>query len=245
MKISIFFISLFLIFSCKKAEKRSCFKSAGQDVNKIIELQDFQKLKLKKKLKYILVQNDSTYLKILGGKNLVNFVHWKISDDGFLEIFNDNKCNFLRDQKNVITVEINFKNLNEIMFEGSETLECKDTLELNTLRFVVLDACGTFNLKLKANFVDGHVSYGWGDYSICGIVQSAILGIKSNGYCHLENLKVLDQYELFNESFGDMHIHATNSKLSGYIAGQGNIFYKGTPLSNKINIYGKGKLIAQ
>ncbi len=243
MKNIAFFLLIFSFLACKKAEHRKCMKSTGENSIRIVALPDFVKLKLKKKLKYILVQNDSTYLKISGGKNMLNLVSWKIADDGFMEIFNENKCNFLRDLKDAITVEIHFKDLNEIMFEGSETLFCPDTLKLNSLSFTILDACGTFNLKIKSNELRGDVAYGWGDYTVEGISENATIAVKSNGFCNVEKLKVNNKYELINESVGDMHVNVSDAKISGYISGKGNIFYKGNPIENEVKLFGEGKMI--
>ncbi|MES2589395.1 MAG: DUF2807 domain-containing protein [Bacteroidota bacterium] len=237
-------IILFLLFACKKPEDRKCYKSTGENSVRIVYLADFNKLVLKKKLKYVLVQNDSSYLKIIGGENMLNLVSYELNEEGSLEVFNENKCNFLRDLKESITVEIHFKDLSEIQFEGSETLDCPDTLNLNNLKFVILDACGTMNLKINANSVDGEVAYGWGDYTILGQVQNAQLGVRSNGYCNIENLRVLGDFKLKNESVGNMYINATNSNLSGHISGKGNIFYKGLPLTNTVSMLGEGKMIA-
>jgi hypothetical protein len=236
-------LALLLIFGCKKAEDRACYKSRGETATRIVPLEDFMKLKLKKKIKYTLVQNDSSYLKITGGKNLINFINYSYSEDGFLEVFNENKCNFLRNQKDLVEVEIHFKNLDEIFYEGSELLECKDTLNLSALYFVVLDACGTFNLKINADYLSGNISHGNGDYIVSGRAINAGMTIKSNGFCNIENFKVSNDLNLINESEGDMYCTVSGSKVKGYIAGGGNIFYSGVPISSEIKLFGTGKFL--
>jgi hypothetical protein len=243
MKSIILFIFLiFCFFSCKKSEERACFKPIGKDSFKIIYLENFEKLKLNKNLKYVLVQDDSSYLKIIGGENLINFVALKMNE-GFLEIHNENKCNFLRDQNNKIEVEIHFKNLSEIYYQGSEKLICKDTLKLNNFFFVILDACGTFDLKIDCNFLSGNISFGCGDYKVLGKAKNASMEIKSNGYCNIEKLQVESNLFLVNESVGDMHVNVENTILGGYISGKGNIYYSGNPLINELKFYGSGKFI--
>lgn len=245
MKLTVVIVFLVsTLISCKKSEDRTCYKSLGEKATKIVLLDDFTKMKLKSKMKFVLVQDDSNYLKIVGGKNVINFIKHYYSEEGYLEIYNENKCNFLRNLKEIITVEIHFKTINELFYEGSETLICPDTIQLSFLHFVVLDACGTFNLKIKADYLNGNVSHGMGDYNIEGEVINSTMSIRSNGYCNIEKLKVEQNLGLINESEGNMYVNANNNNISGYISGGGNIYYKGIPLTLEIKLFGTGKFIA-
>jgi hypothetical protein len=235
-------VLLFLFSACNKAEDRVCFKSIGEETSKIIPLEEFEKIKLFKKIKYTLVQDDSTFLKIKGGKNLINFISTKIQN-GFLEIHNENTCNFLRNQNNKVEVEIHFKNLKEIYYSGSEHLICSDTLKLQALKFVVLDACGTFDLKIECDFLSGNISHGCGDYIVTGKTKNAFMENKSNGFCNIENLKTETNLKLVNESVGDMYVNVHNNNLAGYISGKGNIYYTGNPITNELEFYGSGQFI--
>jgi hypothetical protein len=232
-----------LLFACKKPENRKCYKFLGENSTKRIELKNFTRLKLKKNIVFELVQDDSTYLIVKGGKNVVNFIKTEFDSDGFLHVFNENKCDFLRNQKEKITVEIHFVNLEELFFEVSEKLTCRDTLKLNDFNFTILDACGTMDLLINAQNLKGEVAYGWGDYFIAGKVNNADLGVRSNGYCDVSNLKVIAKYNLKNESPGNMYVNVSNNEVIGMISGAGNIYYQGEPASTTINFYGKGKFL--
>jgi hypothetical protein len=241
----ILFISLLVITAaaCKKAEERSCFKSSGEKTSVHVPLPEFDKLQLNKRLKYVLVQDDSCYLRISGGKNLLGFIRWEETESGKISISNHNKCNFLRDLSAVCTVEIHFKNLNDIAYEGSETLTNLDTLELNMLNILVLNCAGSVDLTLKANYISADITESYGDYTLRGFAMDARLSARDNGYCNTDELLVGNKLYVVNKSSGDMRINASSCLLEGYISGNGNIYYKGQPMSSQMEYFSSGKLI--
>ncbi|MCE3294934.1 MAG: hypothetical protein K0R65_648 [Crocinitomicaceae bacterium] len=244
MKKLLLIISLliFALTACKKPGERSCFKSSGEKTSIRIDLPDFNKLQLNKHLKYILVQDDSCYLRISGGKNLLGFVRWE-EKDGKITITNHNKCHFLRDLKAVCTVEIHFKDLADIAYEGSETLINRDTLQLSMFNLLILNCAGSVDLTLNADYISADVTESYGDYTLRGHASDAVLSARTNGYCNTEDLSISNTLYVASKSSGDMHINAANCYLQGYIGGNGNIYYKGLPLTTEIEYFSSGKLI--
>lgn len=242
-----YFYSLLLIgislFSCKKAENRTCFKSTGKTTEKRVDLPTYKKLWLNKKLDYTLVQDDSNYLIIKGGENLVNFVKWEMYEDLSLKISNLNKCNFLRDLSHLILVEIHFTSLVDIQYEGSGYLNNKDTLQFNNFNFLIVDANGTMDLNLKSNYLSADITEGSGDFKLSGETNDAFFSSRNNGYYHAENFKVKNSLKISNKSAGSGYINANQCQLSGFISGEGNVYYSGTPNSINVEVLGKGKLI--
>jgi hypothetical protein len=238
----LFFLFIFLS-ACKKAENRACIKARGENASKQISLPSFDRLILKKGMRFLLVQDKENYLNIIGGKNLLNFISFNVLENGEIEIQNTNKCNFLRKYSSDIMVEIHFKSLKEIRFEGTEELSSKDTLNLLDFKFIVIDACGTFNITLKANYLEADIPYGYGNYILSGTVENAYLQIKSNGFCNTEKLKILNELSVNNESQGDMYINADQKILNGSIKWKGNIYYKGKLKGDELKYYDTGKLI--
>lgn len=244
MKKIVFISLIFAVFACKKAEERSCFKSSGEKAELIVSLPEFDKLVLQKKLDYILVQDDSTYLKISGGKNLLEFVNWKELETGKIEISNSNKCNFLRDLSAKIAVEIHFKSLSEIRFLGSEMLRNKDSLKFDNLYLLIVDCAGSVDITVDAKQLKCEVADGYGDYTLHGKIQDATFGLRSNGFANCEDVEVSSSLQVVNKSVGDIYVNANNCSLSGYISGSGNVFYKGIPISKQVEEFNKGKLIS-
>ena len=245
MKKLLFVVSLlvFAATACKKPGERSCFKSSGEKTSITLDLPDFNKLQLNKHLKYVLVQDDSCYLRISGGKNLLGFVRWEESESGKIAITNHNKCHFLRDLKAICTVEIHFKDLVDIAYEGSETLTNVDTLQLNMFNLLMLNCAGSVDLTLNANYISADITESYGDYTLRGHTLDAALSARTNGYANTEALSVVNKLYVANKSSGDMRVNASGCNLVGYIGGNGNIYYKGSPLSTEIEYFSSGKLI--
>lgn len=244
MKKILFFSLILGLFACKKAEDRSCFKSSGEKSSIVVSLPDFDKLVLLKKLDYTLVQDDSSYLKISGGKNLLNFVKWTEVEAGKIEISNSNKCNFLRDLSSKISVEVHFKNLSEIRFLGSEMLRNTDSLKLDNLTILIVDCAGSVDLTVDAKTLKCDVADGYGDYTLHGKIENADFGIRANGFANCEDVLISSSLKVINKSSGDIYVNANNCSLSGYISGTGNVYYKGNPIKKEIEEFNSGKLIA-
>ncbi|MGV3630392.1 MAG: GIN domain-containing protein [Bacteroidota bacterium] len=245
MKKLLFVISLLFLAAtaCKKAGDRSCFKSSGEKTSVVLPLPEFDRLHLNKRLKYVLVQDDSCYLRITGGKNLLGFIRWEETETGKITITNHNKCNFLRDLSAICTVEIHFKTLSDLAYEGSEALTNQDTLQLNAFNLLIINCAGSVDLTLNANYISADIAESYGDYTFRGTVQDASLSARSNGYCNTEGLTTSNKLYVVNKSSGDMHINASNCYLEGYIGGNGNIYYKGSPISSEMEYFSSGKLI--
>lgn len=243
MRIILIFTVLFTFVSaCSKAEDRECLKSVGEDAVLEIIPPSFNKVLLREHLKYVLVQDTVEKIVLRGGKNLLNFVKVDMIDD-VLEISNVNKCNFLRSYKKKVEVEIHFIDLINIHFEGTEALTNKGTLQFNWLTFLIRDGAGPVTMNFNAQSINATISHGWGDFTFTGTVNSANLNVRSNGFCDTYGMQVLDSMTVISNTQGDVKINANATKLKAQIDADGNIRYKGTPNSIKLNKYGKGELI--
>lgn len=239
---SLILFSVLLLISCNKAEDRACLKSAGDDATLEISLEPFDKLFLREHLEFVLVQDSIEKVVLYGGKNLLNFVDAKVTD-GLLEISNVNKCNFLRSYKKKIKVEIHFKSLSNIHFEGTESMTNKDTLEFQWITMLIRDGAGPVKLNFNAISMNAVVSHGWGDFTFNGVVNNANLTVRSNGFCDVYGLKVQDSLIAISKTQGTMKVNADNCIFKAQIDADGDILYKGTPTSQTLNKYGSGELI--
>ena len=106
-----FFLVPIFFISCKKEEDRSCFKTTGSIIDKIIPLGSFSKIHLGPYIQYELIQDTMNFIEISAGENIINFISSDI-EDGKLLIENNNKCRFLRYKKEKVIAKIHFININ-------------------------------------------------------------------------------------------------------------------------------------
>lgn len=238
-----FFVIITALGACKKPEDRRCLKTIGEDSTKEIEVDSFDRVYLKEHIHYVLVQDTVEKVVVKGGKNLLNFINVQVVD-GRLEIMNENKCSFLRSYDREVEVEIHFKELINIHYEGTETLTNKGTLELGWLVVLIRDGAGPVNLNFNADAVFTTISHGWGDFTYSGSVGYANLIVKSNGYCDTYGLNVQDSLTVVSYTPGTVKVNANNALMKAEIGGSGDIWYKGVPVGEPVlNRYGSGELI--
>ncbi len=242
MRLAFVFAIFFGFISCKKSEDRSCWKTVGDLSTKEIILEPFNKIKLNAHLQYLLVQDSTNKLIIRGGKNLINFVQAEMVDD-VLEISNKNKCNFLRDYDQKITVEIHFTNLINIHFEGSERLWGSGKLKFDWLTLLIRDGAGPVELDFDAQFINTILSHGFGSFKFTGSTNKANFNIRSNGYGDAFGLSVNDSITVISKTQGNVKVNADGAILKAQTEADGDIMYKGLPSSILFNQYGDGKLI--
>lgn len=239
-------ISLGLLFSCKKAEDRTCFKSIGKTAERTVDLPDFEKLLLREHMQFVLVPDTVNKLVITGGKNLINLIHWNVDIEKMLELRNENKCNFLRNlSKNKVKVEIHYVNLYNIRFEGSDSLTNVGTLNAPYFTLLVRDGSGSVNLKLNSEIISADISHGWGDYTLSGATKYARIAARSNGFCDVQGLDIQDSVFVSSETSGTMKVNADAIPLRGELKGNGDIWYWGTPSLISVSELSAGKLVAK
>jgi hypothetical protein len=242
--ISLSFLLFFLI-SCEKQEDRACFKTAGDDSSVELLVDSFDKLYLKEHMEFVLVQDTVEKIVISGGRNLLNFIDAKVID-GRLEIYNTNKCSFLRSYKKKIKVEIHFIQLINIHYEGTETLINKGTLQLNWLTVLIRDGAGPVKLNFNANTIYTTIAHGWGDFTYSGNVNYANFNVRSNGYCDTYGLNVSDSITVISNTPGISKVNANGAQFRAEIDGSGDIWYKGNPNGSPIVYqYGTGEVISK
>jgi regulator of RNase E activity RraB len=235
-------LASFTISSCKKAEDRRCYKFAGADAQKEILLENFHALDLGKKLEYVFINDSTNKVVLVGKENLLNLVEIQNSNDT-LYIDNHNKCDYFRKFKNnKIRVEIHYTELKYIYSEASEPLICLDTLKTETLQIEIRDGAGSSNFLVKVENISIDAPHGWGDYLISGQAANAYIGIRSNCFADVTNLKVTNYYYIAHESQGDLKVNPNNLVLYGYLKAGGNILYTGQFVGESMVKTGKGKI---
>jgi hypothetical protein len=239
----IFFILLLLslVFSCRKASDRKCWKSAGPYAEKVIQLGDFNRLFLKEHLRYTLIQDSTNQIIIKGGANMIDWIEVN-GEVGLVSILSKNKCNFFRKYA-VVDVEIHYTSIINIIFEGTESLTCSDTMKTNYLALTLRDGAGSMHMLVDAIDIRTDLTHGWGDMTIAGKTHTSRYQLTGDGFIDATDLHVRDSISFISYSSTIQKINADNCKLKSEINGIGDIWYYGVPTSIYNMEYGKGRLI--
>lgn len=245
IRASLVFLLIFQFSACKKADSRKCFKTVGSETSKSIALPTFDKLLLKEHIEYVLIQDSTNQLIVRGGENVVNFIEFSLEENSRLKIENKNKCSFLRKLGNKIIVEIHYTTINDIHFEGTESLKNIGELKGNYLSLLIRDGAGSVNLKLNTALTYADISHGWGDYTFTGKTEYAEIKARSNGYCDVMGLIVRDSIWTSSSTAGTIKLNASGIPLRGELLTNGKIVYRGTPILIDVKIKGTGTLVAE
>ena len=223
----IFFMLMFLplAFSCKKASERKCWKSTGPYAEKVIQLGDFNRLFLKEHLRYTLIQDSTNQIVIKGGVNMIDFIEVN-GENGLVSIRSRNKCNFFRKYA-IVDVEIHYTSMINIVFEGTESLTCLDTMKTNYLALTLRDGGGSMQMLVDAFDIRTDLTHGWGDMTIAGKTNTSRYQLLGDGFIDASNLQVRDSISFISYSSTIQKINAENCKLKSEINGIGDIWYYG------------------
>jgi hypothetical protein len=244
MRLLIPFLFLFiLLLSCKKADDRTCFKTAGETATLEVPMSPFNQLSLHEHLICVLIQDSTDKVVIKGGRNLLKNVDLSISE-GVLKIQNQNRCSFLRSYKKKVTVEIHFTHLQNISYQGTEPMTNKGSLKFDWLTFLISDGAGTVNLTFDAQHVFATIGHGWGNFNFSGNAHYANLNIRSNGYCDITEMNIRDSLTVVSKTQGAVKITADGINLKAQTLSDGNIYYKGKPSKIQFDKYSNGELVA-
>jgi hypothetical protein len=233
---------VFVFSSCKKANERTCWKSAGAQTTKIIPVAAFEKLELYEHIKYTLIQDSLDYIEIKAGKNLIDLIDVN-SMNSILKIENLNRCNFLGYQKRKVVVEIHIRNLKEIYFKGTDSLVNKGILNLDNLNVEIEDGAGSIDFNLNAESLNFIVPHGWGDFKLKGFTKFFRVDIDGSGYFDTRELQVQDSISVISISPILSKINGDNCKLKVELNGEGDLWYYGNPSILLKNEYNSGRVI--
>jgi hypothetical protein len=242
-KIYFSLILLFSIVACKKPDERACLKRSGDNLKKILNPGEFSRVYLKEHLNYVMVQDTVNYIVIEGGSNLLGFVDCSIIDNE-LVVSNNNKCKFLRYKTEKITVEIHFREIDQLIFQGTELLTNRNNWNFNQISIVLKDAGGSMNLtNFTGNTLNLVNSHGWGDITLSGGVNFFRAEMIGNGYFDSQNFIVQDSISVISSSSTLSKLNSDSCLLKAQLRATGDVWYYGDPFQIWKEELGSGKLV--
>lgn len=213
------------LFSCSPDPFSDCFNSSGPEVTITQPLPSHPGvLELKDNVDVVWHRSDSSYLVLTCGRNLASKVTTDLKD-GILTIRNRNRCNWVRDYKREMQVDIYCKEPHAFYFKGYGDFRTADTLQAQEMEIHQFGAgksemlLHSHHLAVEFNCV-GHME-------LKGRVQTANYFMLDVGKFDATSLSA-STVDLKMEGDNDVWIQAQDS-LKGTVLTGRTIFYKGKP----------------
>ncbi len=243
VKISFLFILLSLLFSCKKAEDRTCWKGRGKETTKEFSMEGIESLKLGRNIRFVLIQDSTNKVVIKTGDKLINFIRFSTLNKE-LEIQNENDCHFLRYGNNDVVVELHFTTIRKIYFEGSEPLSNEGQLSLGYLYLIANDNAAEIKLNLNVDSLYLSNPYAWPIVQLSGNSKYCQINIDGDAKINLRNFTVENEFKYASESSQLGEINIQNAfKFIGQLRGNGDVNYYGESVEFYKSEIGKGRFI--
>lgn len=236
-------ITIVLLLSIQGCEKSpmGCFTSTGS-ITKIDRTIDaFHSIVLKDNVNLYLRQAGENKITVEAGNNLMSKIYTEVNGAGYLEIGNDNKCNWVRSYKKPINVYLDFIRLDSLEYRSIGNVTNDDTIRMDTLVVNVWEGAGTIDLTLKSYKTDSNLHYGTAEIITSGITTVSNVYLAGAGKIDNKSLAATHVY-LNNKSSNDIYISSSKT-IGATIENIGNIYYFGNPGSVSLDKIGSGNLI--
>ncbi len=240
--IFIFLSYVFILPACKKAAPGDCFNSTGKITEEMRTTGNFRNIILYDNVNLHLIQDSlAEKVKVEAGKNLLKKIITRIDSAGWLEIRNNNRCNWIRNFNIPVDVYVWFPTLDSIEYHSVGNVDNVDTLRIKKFVINVKEGGGEIRLNLHTDELFTNLHSGTADIRCFG--QTLVSFVYSAGFGKIDNsgLKAEQVYAL-TKSGNNMWIYA-NKILVVAIKGLGNVYYKGNPSQISVSGNGSGKLI--
>jgi len=219
-----------------------CFHGTGKMTTEERTIPSFHGIYLTSNIHLILHFNAGPKrLRVHGGDNLTEGIETK-TENGILRIKNTNRCNWVRNFKHRLTVEIWTDTITSLYMEDATgDVHFADTLYTENFRLDAYNCMGKADLLLKTYIATIAAHNGPLDITAKG--QATVQYNYHAGY-GIINCKELYSNNTFmtNKGTNDTYVNTTNL-LEASIQHTGNIYFTGEPDSIKSEITGSGKLI--
>jgi len=233
MKILTFIIAVVLILniSCQ----RILFNE--QEEMREIKLNAFHAVTFSGIYNIILVQ-DSTNKLIMKGRNHIGSIDALIMNDTLM-VDDHKKMSFNTNKNNL---ELHFKNLNFIRTYDPVSISGSDTIRTDRLSIETLGEIAEVKMNLRCNSLDVATSANTLGYQHYYGKTDFCYFFSRYGSSFFADSLICRSAIVYNESIGDVRINVSDY-LQVFIWGNGNIYYKGSPVIDYSEKRGKGQVI--
>jgi hypothetical protein len=240
---------LVLLFSCNSENVPDCFQNSGAIIDKEFEVSDFTVITVFPRVELILSDGPIQKVTVQTGTYLLDDIELRV-EDGRLNIYNNNVCNFTRDY-GVTKVFVTAPNITEIRNASERTVRSQGVLNYESLSLVSEDfnqegdvnTNGDFDLELNCNALIVDVN-NLSSVFLSGEADDLVLRYYS-GDARFEGRNLIAQrVDIFQRSSNDMIINVQQS-IIGEIRGVGDVVLVSTPSVIDVQQFYTGQLIIE
>ena len=238
------FFTLFII-SCNSENASDCFQTAGKIVQYEVEVTNFDKIVVNKKIALFISEGPVQKVVIESGENLLNDITAEVVANELI-LTNYNNCNFFRDY-GITKVYVTSPNINTIRNASELNVTSIGTLTYPSLYLrssgekSTYLAVGDWHLTIENNAVTIW-SNGISTYYLKGMSNNLDVGF-SDGDTRFEGKDfIVKNITVRNVSSNDVLIYPTE-KLTGSIHSTGNVISYNKPPIVDVDVQSVGKLI--
>ncbi len=224
-------IASLILVSCQKI----LFDSP--EMTRQVQLKDFNAVRFHGIYNITLVQ-DSTNLLIINGKNHIRAIDVTVMNDTL--IVDDHKKLSFNTNKN--SLELHFTNLRYIETFDPVNLRNLDTLKADIFSLDAIGEIAEVNLSFNCNSIYIATSANTLGFQHYRGRADFLYIFTRYGSGFLADSLLCRKAEIYNGSIGDVRINVSDY-LRAHIWGNGNIYYKGSPIVELAEKRGKGEII--
>lgn len=229
---------LLLMSACDNTDF-DCMKKAGDNTTVELSLPPFHSINIHDGINVILKSGNAQEVKLTAGKNLISGIKLSVDEAGFLNIYNENTCNWIRSYRD-INLNLTLDTLARINHYGFGLLSSDGVVTFKNFTVNIKDGTGDVELKVnneKLYIVNNSIA----NCYITGQTNDFIVGYYYNdGICEAGELSAK---RVSINHLGTNTIAVNPSEyLTGSLQSSGDIVYQGNPEQIEVNVTGTGTL---
>ena len=241
-------LAILCIMGCDNPDANDCFKSAGKEVEREVQLSEFSRVLIGREVEAYILQGDEYSIRIVSGENLIDDVSADI-EDGRLVVEDLNTCNFVRSY-GTTKVYITAPNLTEIRSSTQFEISSIGVLSYPQLSLLSenFNESGTLplaNFRFRINSERlSIVSNNSSNFFISGEVDDLSVGF-FDGVGRFEGADLIAQnVQISHRGSNDMIVNPQVS-IEGVIRGPGDVIAVNTPLIINVEELYTGRLLLE
>ncbi len=233
-------IVVVVLASCGEDAAFECFKTAGAEATREVDLDSFDQLVLHDGVNLVISQGPVQKVVVKGGRNLLSKVVVAVTD-GTLEIFDENRCNWVR-ELDQLEVRVTVPDLSAIRQQGYGRISSVGKLQLDALLVEVRDGPGDIVLDLAATELVEVATNGLSNITLRGSTPTLrIFTYSSQGKVLARGLAA-DVVEVYHDGLNTLEVFPV-AALLGDLLSSGNVVYFCEPGQVQVRETGTGRLL--